>query len=211
MLMPVVIAGALPSVSNTDTGSYTAASTNPVTFSSRDLGDAGRRHIVIMLGWVSTPTVTSVSVAGITATLINTRTQGVINTALYIASVPVGTTGDVIVTFNTATSNVHIGVYALHNLRSATPVDTAAASRTTSGTINLDADVSSRGVVVSVVGTATSTPTPTLVGLTDRVDILTGAQAFYGGQYTATAAETPRIMAWSNTTGILCGCLATFR
>jgi hypothetical protein len=212
MLMPVFISGALPSVTRTATGSQnTAASTH--TFASLSLGAAGRRHIVVTVGYFGSVTVTGCTVAGVSATQLAATSVLTVKTAIYIVSLPTGTTGNVVVTLSGVGGGCHVGVYALYNLRSATPVDTA--TNAVNGgvptyTLGLDADVAARGVVVATftgVGPTVITP----IGLSNQAAIFTsGTTVVRSADFTATAAETPRTMGWTVSQDTA-GCLATFR
>jgi hypothetical protein len=207
-----IIGGAIPSVILTDTGSLnTAVST--YTFSSRALGTAGRRHIVVTVGYYGSANVTGCTVAGVTATQIAATSVLTVKTAMYIVSLPTGTSGDVVVTLSGVGAGCHVGVYAAYDLRSATPVDTA--TNAVNGavptyTLGLDADVAARGIVVATftgVGVTTITP----IGLNNQASIFTsGGTVVRSADYTGTVAETPRTMGWTVNQDTA-GCLATFR
>lgn len=118
----------LPSLSAQATTVQGAGTT--YTFAGQALGAAGARHIIVAVhSMQSTPrTITSVTVAGITAALVPgtaaTYTSNFAHrSALYIAAVPTGTTGDVVVTMSGATDNCGISVWAAYDLLSATAVD----------------------------------------------------------------------------------------
>ncbi len=216
MILPGgIIGGALPSVTRTDTDAYAAGAVNPITFASQSLGTAGRRNIIIALAHYSTNAATGVTVAGITATQIVSE---VVNASrrcsLWIASVPTGTTGDVVVTFAGAVARAYIGVYAAYNLASSAARDTATFSLIGTATpyfLDLSADVPARGIAVGVYAGDLVSATPAAVGLSNDVVLRNdgGAKA-NSADYTATAAETPRTMGW-DTSNQGAGCLATFR
>jgi hypothetical protein len=105
------------------------------TFSSVALGDeAADRCIVVGTGGTDTDTTadpfTSVTVAGVTATRLHFQ-QGLngtdtadVSCALYIAEVPTGTTGDIVVTYSNAQLRCGIGWYSAYGLLSTTATDT---------------------------------------------------------------------------------------
>ena len=101
------------------------------TFSSQALGAAASdRYIVVGAGWrrVSTsPTLTSITVGGVSCTIpAGAKLDGTVSgCALGIAAVPTGTTGDVVVTLSHSCTTSSIGVWALYNVLSDTPVGTA--------------------------------------------------------------------------------------
>jgi hypothetical protein len=209
-----IIGGAIPGIIQTDTGSYNSTSISTITFTARDLGLAGRKHIAIAVGWIDTDNLTAVSVDGISATQVAVAAvAGGRESAIWIASVPTSTSGDVVLTFAGNVPTVYAGIYALYNLRSATAVDTATATGATGSTyfLDLSANIDARGVVVAVFagGGVTNTPVPT--GLSNET-VLRNISAIrvYSADYTATAAETPRTMGWT-LNGFVAGCLATFR
>lgn len=113
--------------SSTDTDTY--------TFSSQNLGTAAAdRYIFVGVTSRSsgtTNTINSVTVGGVTATQVELQrtVTTVVNMAgLYIAAVPTGTTGDVVVTFNATTLRCGIGMWGATGLASATATDSDVSS-----------------------------------------------------------------------------------
>ena len=209
-----IIGGAVPEIIRTDVGSQNVLLTT-FTFTAEALGSAGRRHIVISLGWYAATTLNSVTVAGVGATIVAAAAvAGGRNSAIAIASVPAGTTGNVVATFSGATGGCFIGIYALYNLKSATPVDTDTTTGATGSNyfLDLSADVAARGLVVAVFGGAGVTSVPAITGLSNEVALHNPGAGIrvYSADYTATAAETPRTMGWT-LNGFVAGCSATFR
>lgn len=212
---PVITGGAIPSITRTDTKAYASSVTNPITFTACGLGAAGRRHIVIAVGWTSdTDNLVSATVAGISATqVVAAEVAGGRESTIWIASVPTGLTGNVVLTFAGNISNVYAGIYALYNLRSAVAVDTASATGATGSTyfLNLSADIQARGVAVAVFAGGGVTGTPAISGLNNETVLRNASgQRVYSADYTATVAETPRTMGWT-LNGYVAGCSATFR
>jgi hypothetical protein len=209
-----IIGGAIPEIIQTDTGSYTAAVTNPITFTSRNLGAEGRRHIVIAVGWINADNLSSVTVAGISATQVAVAAADFgRKSAIWIASVPTGLTGNVVLTFTGNVSTVHAGIYALYNLRSATAVDTASTTGSSGSTyfLDLSANIDARGVVVAVFAGSGVANTPVPTGLSNETVLRNiSAVRMYCADYITVAAETPRAMGWT-LNGLVAGCLATFR
>jgi len=64
--------------------------------------------------------ISSCTIGGVSATLAVSAGDTSYPTAIYYASVPSGTTGDVVVTFNTTVSDCAIGVWSLYDVN-ATP------------------------------------------------------------------------------------------
>ncbi len=111
----------------------TATSTSGLgtyTFSAQNLGTAASdRYIVVAVASRkagASATISSVSVGGVTASIVSQVTDNVTNTnvsGLAIAAVPSGTTGDVVVTFSLTMLRCGIALYRLDNLVSSTPYD----------------------------------------------------------------------------------------
>ena len=133
------------------------------TFSGVPLGvEHATRHIVVGVASGNSNTVypSSVTVAGVSATLLaQTSTASTLNTSLWIAAVPTGTSGNVVVTNPSATWN-NTSVAALY-LSSATPVATN--SDEAGATVDVSANVTGpNGVAVGYVfynNAYTMTPT----------------------------------------------------
>lgn len=92
-------------------------SANVTTYTAAAIGTASvDRIVVVAIGKeVATVVVNSVTIAGVAATLIAGNTFGSMGAWLYFAPVPTGTTGDVVVTWSGAITNIqnHIAVYAV--------------------------------------------------------------------------------------------------
>jgi hypothetical protein len=100
------------------------------TFSSQALGiAAANRKIVVGVGGrkaLGTPVVSSLSIGG---TAASQKLQQTVDTAsqdaeLWIADIPSGTSGDIVVTFDEASARCGIGVWAVYGAGSSTPSDT---------------------------------------------------------------------------------------
>lgn len=98
------------------------------TFSSLNLGTAYTdRKIIIGIGARAgtSQTPTSVTVGGVTATHVASVVQNGSYAGIYIASVPTGTTGNVVVTFPGGMVRAAVGVWSARRLQSTTATDTA--------------------------------------------------------------------------------------
>jgi len=102
------------------------ATATTYTFSSQTLGVAAAdRYIVVLVGSssISTGGFASVSVGGVSATEVAEEATG--NPAdvagMWIALVPTGTTGDVVVTCNASNARCGIGLWRLTGVDSITP------------------------------------------------------------------------------------------
>ncbi|MCG7984744.1 MAG: hypothetical protein JAY90_18580 [Candidatus Thiodiazotropha lotti] len=155
-------------ITNTDTETATSVSgTTTHTFSSASFGDANstRRIVVAVADCFSgiVQSITGMTIGGITATEIiaqlNAISLNTVETVIYYADVPTGTTGDIVITWshNMSTSMYGFGisVYRLINAKSMTPTDTAS---DTTDPITLDLDIpSGKSVVIAAAGCSAGT------------------------------------------------------
>jgi hypothetical protein len=178
--------------------SYRTSSTDAVdrttyTFASLDIGTASptRKVIVgITTGATADRTISSVTVAGIAASLVDTISDfnGIgtyYRAALYIAEVPTGTTGNVVVTMSGATSACGVGIWAADGLASATATTT---TTDTDDPFSLNINTTAGGIVVAIVNNSPVTWT----GLTENFDVNPAADLWHTGASAAiTTASTP--------------------
>ena len=141
------------------------------TFTAAAIGTAaGGRYVVVgvSIAFSTTRSISSVTVAGATATLIGTAlTSANLVMALYGVQVDSGTTGDIVVTASGASLDCGIGVWALYDLTSQTPVDTgtSTANPSTDSLTTLD-----NGVAIAFADSANTLATYTWSGLTENFD-----------------------------------------
>jgi hypothetical protein len=161
--------------------SLTASSVNTgglstYTFSGLSLGQeaSNRRIIVALAGQNQTRTVTSLTVAGVAATRIigdNPIASGRATAQLWIADVPSGTTGNVVVTLSGGSwSGCAVGLYAAYDLTTNTPHDSKqATSSTTQASLNL---AYKSGFIIAVAAQAANAATSfTWSGLNEDFDL----------------------------------------
>lgn len=171
-LMPVSI-----SISNTASAQNAVDATN-FTFSTQALGAAHtqRKIAVAVVSNSSTGgrTISSVTVGGVSATSIISADGGSTNTrmtAIYLASVPTGTTGDAVVSHSGSMTSCAISLYRLIGASSTvhdTGSDITESGNALSDTIN----VVSQGVLIACVNWEGSAGarTTTWTGPTEDVD-----------------------------------------
>lgn len=167
---PASVSFCTSAVSSTNASSY--------TFSSQSIGTAatGRRVVVGVSGSRGgTIGVSSVTVGGNSATQLCTveGTGGGANqrTALYIITVNTGTTADIVVTFDATASRAGIGVWAVYDLQSSTPVATATSTTVdpyTSGSLSHNAG--GVGIYHAYTYYSGGLPTHTATNATERFD-----------------------------------------
>lgn len=141
----------------TDTSTSSAS---VYTFSSKNFGKeyTGRHIIVGVAGRKSgsgSETVSSITIGGVTATLTlqdYNDESGVNVGCLAIASVPTGTSGDIVVTFGSTMSHCDIFIYNINFVNSITAHDTASAKTgsTLSITSSDEFDLPINGVAVAL-------------------------------------------------------------
>jgi hypothetical protein len=144
--------------------------TSPYTFSSVAIGaaDSNRKVFAQILVGSSSPTVTSVTIGGVTAPLIVAR-AGTFWTGIYAAKVPTGTTATIVVTATGTVSECICSVY-----RTAVPdmvlLDTASASNaTTNAQTCTDIEVKTGGFILGN-GFSNNSGSPTITPTYNGVD-----------------------------------------
>lgn len=160
-----------------DLAYVTAASVSNLTtptFSAQSFGvaDATRRVIVGITGVKGANTtldISGVTIGGVAATLVTKQRNNVTNTnviAFFVAAVPTGTTGDVVITFNEQATRIGLAIWRLIGPGSSTSVDTDG-SQVDPSSVNLDIPTGGGAIGYSSAITGTSS-TPT--GLTENLD-----------------------------------------
>jgi len=162
----------------------TGSDATTYTFSARNLGTAdANRYIVVGVGHRSASTRTgfTCSVAGVSATLIASRTVGPVSSGihyahLFLAHVPTGTSGDIVFSSSGSSLRCGIAVWALDNPNT-TPTDTAEVT-SSAGTTPATADitVAAGGAAFAVTTTVSA---PASISWTN----LTGDAFYTGGTY----------------------------
>lgn len=169
---------AVATITFTDTATI-LTNTNAYTFSGKSFGTASSdRYIIVGIqGGINTTggqTISSVTIGGVTATLVvqlqTSITNVSVRSALFIAAVPTGTTGDVVVTWAGTMLHCGIGIFAVTGLQSSTPTATA-----TSGAQpgNVSINCARDGFIVANTGAYDATPgagLSTWTNLTERYD-----------------------------------------
>lgn len=142
------------------------------TFAAQNFGAAAAdRYLVVVIqsrkGGAST-TITGVTIGGITATEVVQRTNNVTNTdvaGIFIAAVPTGTSGDVVITFGAGMARCGISLFRGTGMNP-TPYDTdSSVASDPTCTLNIPAD----GAAVAGGITAASS-SAAWTGLTERSD-----------------------------------------
>jgi hypothetical protein len=148
------------------------------TFAGAALGAAsGDRVIIVGVGGgAQTRTVSTLTVAGVSATFI-VRAAGANETAeLWYAAVPTGTTGDVVVTWSGAQDGCGAAVW---KMTGATAAPHASGSDNDSDPGSVSINIPASGVAVGYVFQRNNTSTYTWANLTEDVDETVEASTFY--------------------------------
>ena len=144
------------------------------TFSAQAIGTpaSDRRIVVVAHGSVTgPPVVSSATIGGITATNALEVSDGAATNTILIATVPTGTTADVVITYNIQAARCGISVYRMTGASSATPFATA-------NDITLAGDVLSTTITIPPSGAAVAEAiggggvSQTWVGLTEDMDVV---------------------------------------
>lgn len=150
------------------------------TFAAQNLGaEHARRKIILAIAAISgatSRTLSSVTIGGVLATIVATRINSGNSrnghTAIAIANVPAGATGDVVVTWSGTMLNTMIGVYRALKFNSSIPHAVAPAvddDNQNSMTLNLP----DQGCIVAARALITGT-SGTWTGVTEDADQATG-------------------------------------
>jgi len=218
MILPGgIIGGALPSVVYGSYGSNTGSSATTRTVTGLSFSSEGNRKVAALIGHTSSSYATGVTIGGVSASMAargsgNTFTR----VEIWIADVPTGATGSVAVTSANAYALLGVGTFALYNISSLTPYDTAS-DNDNGSTITLDLDVKARGIALGI-GRANflSTSTPAAAswsGMTQGYSELPNSLTREtGGYYVAPSLQSPRSVSITGMTGSnFSGCAASFR
>jgi hypothetical protein len=173
-------------------GNSTSLTTH--TFTAQNLGPASAdREIIVVVGGIGNAggsrTVNSVTVGGVTASVVHSRPSNSVPMAMYRAAVPTGTTGDVVVTFS-GTASCSIALWAVTGGISAENATgtTNTGSSSTAATVTGYTD----GVIIAGIVRFASSGTFTWTNATERYDavVISGALVGSGASSTAVGSTT---------------------
>lgn len=175
------------------------------TYSSVALGAAaGNRKIVIaVMGQAVNRTISSITVAGISASAVVSVSNAFDLMALWQVDVPTGTSGDVVVTWSGGQDRCAIGVWALYGASSAAnDTDTDTGTSSVSGTIAVPAGGVAIGAAQSQ-GSSTAAISGT--GITPNFNQSVDGPARQGGGSGAYADAEASLTITGTTTGSASG------
>lgn len=184
-----------PTISKVDNTSNTSGAST-YTFSARNFGDGQQdRYIAIAVALAvgsSARTISGVTIGGVAATQAvaisnNTFANTKSTTGIFIALVPNGSSGDVVVTLSGGASACGIGIFKITGLSSTTPYATNV--NNSGQNQSLSVNVPANGVVIGVQEAPTATG---WTGLTAAYsDATTMSRASSGGYGAFVAAQSP--------------------
>ena len=175
------------------------------TFASQNLGTAsGDRYIIVGVTardfGTTAKSISSVTVGGVSATQVvgvQGAGSGTTISALWIAAVPTGTTGNVVVTFSEQFIKCDIALWAATAINS-TATDTATDTVVSGNDLSGAVDVTANGAVIAIGATDADARTSTWTGVTEDGEYATGGSFFsaswasdeFASAQTVTATQT---------------------
>lgn len=155
----MLLAGGRRKVLTYQTHAENGAGASSYSFTSQPFGTAqSDRYIIVGIGWANlNPTISSVSIGGVSATNIATNANANGSSALYIALVPTGTSGNVDITFS-GTTNLHCGIaiWSATGLTSTTAVSSGNSSASATPSVTLTTVAGGFAVAYAHVGSNVS-------------------------------------------------------
>lgn len=161
------------------TETFDITNTDTYTFSSQPFGSASSDRIVIVsvLGYGgSASTISSVTIGGVSATIIRQQSTGTTTLGIAAAAVPTGTTGNVVAVFSATKGDCAIAVWS--GTGQITAAGVASGSNTDLSEITLASEVG--GFVVAVCMNINNRTT-TWTGATENFDDNFGESEWHSG------------------------------
>lgn len=184
-------------VSITQTAATTSNTVNSTyTFSAQNFGTAAASRLIAVATYSAASGANSasgVTIGGIAATSVGqvAGTNGgfFLNTSMWVAAVPTGTSGAVVVTYSGNQNRAGIGVWAIYDAGSATPSQALTSHDTNPVSVSLN--VPANGAAIGAALSST-TGTATWAGLVEDFDMAVG-----GGSQDMTGAHAAFVSAQS--------------
>ena len=214
---PIVITNTANAVSGTDGTS--------ITFSAQSFGTAADdRHMIVCYAGTQTTgdgsTITSMTIGGVSATsvvTIDSLTGGGgahVMTAIWIAAVPTGTTGDVVINFSTTFLNHGISIFSMTGAASSTASSTNSArdDGADADAITLSVTIPSGGGGVGCYGQVNTgaAASCTWTGLTEAYDNTRELSSTFSTASSTTAGSPLSITATPAAAAAKTGCAAAW-
>ena len=151
------------------------------TFSGLAIGTAApdRKVVVIVSGSVASRSVSSVTVGGISATLVKSQTDTNAIIEIWQAVVPTGTTGDVVVVWSGAMTRCGVGVWAVYEAAIAAFDTGSSNADPMTDTLNCPAN----GVVIGGATNSNTVSAHAWTGITENFDDLVESVTYHTGAF----------------------------
>jgi hypothetical protein len=162
---------------------------NSYTFSAVPLGNPSNlRKIIVTIAYDDATTtsavVNSFTIAGVAATLLRRRDDGSLDTAIYIAEIPTGDTGNIVINLSANTRGFFISVYEVTGNVSLTPKDTDGAE-SNGGTLGYNLTGTKVGFSIAV----SLCDTNFVPGVATWTGISKDSELYFGSNNTASSAS----------------------
>lgn len=199
-LFPIIPSSVSGGITLNFTASAVSGSSLSVyTFSSQAIGSAAaNRQVVVGVGSVSGSAglITGVTIGGVTAAQVIHSGEGSMeNVDIWVASVPTGTTGDVVITHGVSKSRCGIGVWAMYGAATGASDTAGSVADPPSAALTIPTG----GVGIGYCQTYGVTATYTWTNLTEDFDEVVSGNGTHTGAMSSTAG-TPTITCTPNST-----------
>lgn len=176
-----------------------AANQTSYTFASTPFGAASsRRYVLVAISGAGSPVGSTVTFGGVAATQI----FNALSPQWWLALVPTGTSGDIVITNGSGTSNnCKIAVWAVYHLKNLTPTDSAVID----GGSNLspqNIDVQHRGLVLAAADGAALHTNISWTGITEAGEATVEARQFSTAGTQFSTAQTVSVGCTGNGAGV---------
>lgn len=206
IIFPGAVIGAIPATL-AYRGYVAVSGSNNHTHSTYTSNDASAsRRLVACVGYGANE-ISGVTIFGVTATLVGKTDATGLRASIWIADVPTGTSGSVVLTYTSFDWESHVSLYSLVDLISSTPVSTNTATGSTS--VSTSVSTTDGGIAIAAVfglGLAASWS-----GVTDDVDVNPGTLMFSSASLAPTTTTTLSVVATITSGSSVAGVTASFR
>lgn len=154
------------------------SATTTLTISGVSFGNTGTNRVVAIVltsGSNSSISISSATIGGVSATIATQTTASFRNNAIIYATIPSGTSGDVVITFNaSSTTSTFAHSYSIYNATNTTPQDAKQSINTSTGvsaTRSVSLTYSNNSVVIGGYSAGAYDPAAALTWTNVTIDI----------------------------------------
>ena len=181
-ITPIAASRAKGPIAVTQVSSSTSTANQTVyTFSSLSLGAESdfpaERAIVVATGGIAVTSgaiASSATIGGVSANKVVEAAETFDNASLWVANVPAGTSGDVVVTFSATMNSPYCVVYRMVGMESIAAHDTASDITVSSNAVSASIDCPADGVIIGTAwfrwGSSASASSASWSNLTEDID-----------------------------------------